>query len=84
MTLRFALRQAPEHIEGKEKGRLGTPRSCDPDGDPDVGFSQAPEHVEGGLLYEEGGGSARLIADDCLNIYLFNLKKRYKRGKFIA
>jgi hypothetical protein len=66
MTLRLALRQAPEHIEGKEKGRLGTPRSCDPD----VGFSQAPEHVEGGLLYEEGEGSARLIADDCLK-YLF-------------
>jgi hypothetical protein len=43
MTLRLALSQAPEHIEGKEQGRLGTPRSCDPD----VGFSQAPKHVEG-------------------------------------
>jgi hypothetical protein len=56
--------QAPEHIEGKEQDRFGPPRSCDPN----VGFSQAPEHVkgEGSLLYEDGGGSARLVADDCL------------------
>jgi hypothetical protein len=64
--------QAPEHVEGKGRRRVRTPRSCDPD----VGFSQAPEHVEGGLWYEEGGGSARLIAEDCLKYFLFNLKKR--------
>jgi hypothetical protein len=47
--------------------RLGTPKFCNPC----VGFSQAPEHVEGeGLWYEGGEGSARLIADDCLT-YLF-------------
>jgi hypothetical protein len=44
-TVRLAFSQAPEHIKGKEYGRLGTPRSCDSD----VGFSQAPEHVEGGV-----------------------------------
>jgi hypothetical protein len=42
-TLRLLFSQALEHIEGKEYGRLGTLRSCDPD----VGFSQAPEDVEG-------------------------------------
>jgi hypothetical protein len=29
---------------GKDGEELGAPRLCDPD----VGFSQAPEHVEGG------------------------------------
>jgi hypothetical protein len=67
MTHRLALSQAPKHVDGKEKERLGTPRFCNPY----VGFSQAPEHVEGeSLLYEGGEGSARLIADDCLK-YLF-------------
>jgi hypothetical protein len=38
---------------------------------PYIGFSQAPEHVEGeGLLCEGGEGSAQLIADDYLK-YLF-------------
>jgi hypothetical protein len=63
----WLLSQAPEHVEGEEKKRLGTPGFCNPY----VGFSQAPEHVDGdGLLCEGGGGSARLIADDCLK-YLF-------------
>jgi hypothetical protein len=68
MTLSLTWSQAPKHIEGKEQDRFGPLRSCDPD----VGFSQAPEHVEGegSLLYEEGGGSARLIEDDCFK-YLF-------------
>jgi hypothetical protein len=61
---------------GKDGEKLGPPRSCDPG----VGFSQAPEHVEGGLWCEEGGGGARLIAEDCLKYFLFNLKKEeYKR-----
>jgi hypothetical protein len=30
---------------------------------------------------EEGGGSARLIAEDCLKYFLFNLKKRNTKGK---
>jgi hypothetical protein len=70
MTLGLAWSQTPEHVEGKEQDRFGPPPpgSCDPD----VGISQAPEHVEGegSLLYEEGGGSAQLVADDCLK-YLF-------------
>jgi hypothetical protein len=49
MTLRLALRQTPEHVEGKGLERLGTPGFCNPY----FGFSQAPEHVEG------GGGSMR-------------------------
>jgi hypothetical protein len=62
----------------KDREELGPPRSCDPG----VGFSQAPEHVEGGnLWYEEGGGSARLIAEDCLKCFLFNLKKKNTKGK---
>jgi hypothetical protein len=32
---------------GRNKEDLEPPRSCDPD----VGFSQAPEHVEGGGVY---------------------------------
>jgi hypothetical protein len=54
--------------EGTRQIRTPPPGSCDPD----VGISQAPEHVEGegSLLYEEGGGSAQLVADDCLK-YLF-------------
>jgi hypothetical protein len=63
---------------GKDGEELGPPRSCDPD----VGFRQAPEHVEGGVLWcEEGGGSARLIAEDCLKYFLFNLRKRNTKGK---
>jgi hypothetical protein len=45
----------------KDGEKLGPPRSCDPD----VGFSQAPEHVE----------------EDCLKYFLFNLKKRNTKGK---
>jgi hypothetical protein len=63
---------------GKDREKLGPPRSCDPG----VGFSQAPEHVEGvGLQCEEGGGSARLIAKVCLKYFLFNLKKRNTKVK---
>jgi hypothetical protein len=55
MTPRLSLSQAPEHVEGKEKIGLRTPRFFNPY----IGFSQAPEHVEGeGLLYEVGKGSA--------------------------
>jgi hypothetical protein len=36
---------------------------------------------EGGLWYEEGGGCARLIAEDCLKYFLFNMKKRNTKGK---
>jgi hypothetical protein len=35
-----------------------------------VAVSPAPQHGEGGGEHEEGGGSARLIADDYLK-YLF-------------
>jgi hypothetical protein len=65
---------------GKDGEELGAPRLCDPD----VGFSQAPEHVEGGSWYEEGGGSAQLVAEDCLKYFLFNLKKGIQKGKYIA
>jgi hypothetical protein len=52
---------------GRKRKDLEPPGFCNPY----VGFSQAPEHVEGeGLLYEGGEGSARFIADDCLK-YLF-------------
>jgi hypothetical protein len=61
-------------------GFVPSPRACRGEGlrvipqnpgfcNPYVGFSQAPEHVGGGK-HEEGGGSARLIADDYLK-YLF-------------
>jgi hypothetical protein len=43
-TLRLALIQAPERVEGEEQEKIGTPRFCNPC----VGFSQAPEHDEGG------------------------------------
>jgi hypothetical protein len=67
------LRQAPEHVEGEEKKRLGTPGFCNPY----VDFSQAPERVEGeSLLCEGGGGSARLIADDCLKYLSIKSEKR--------
>jgi hypothetical protein len=33
---------------GKDGEELGPPRSCNPE----VGFSQAPEHVEGGAVYD--------------------------------
>jgi hypothetical protein len=56
-----------------------TPRFCNPC----IGFSKAPEHVEGGFLHERRGGSTQLIAYDCLKYYLFNLKK-YKERKYIA
>jgi hypothetical protein len=46
MTLRLALGQAPEHVEVEEQKRLGTLGFCNPY----VGFSQAPEHVEGGFI----------------------------------
>jgi hypothetical protein len=45
-NLYVGFSQAPEHVEGKGRRRVRTPRSCDPD----VGFSQAPEHVEGGFM----------------------------------
>jgi hypothetical protein len=53
---------------GRNKTDSDPPRSCDPD----VDFSQAPDHVEGegSLLYEEGGGIAQLVADDYLE-YLY-------------
>jgi hypothetical protein len=35
----------------------------------------------GGLWCEEGGGSARLIVENCLKCFLFNLKKRNTKGK---
>jgi hypothetical protein len=42
-TLKFALSQAPEHVEGEEQEKIVTLRFCNPR----VGFTQAPEHVEG-------------------------------------
>jgi hypothetical protein len=40
----LALAKPPSMSRGKDREELGPPRSCDPD----VGFSQAPEHVNGG------------------------------------
>jgi hypothetical protein len=34
--------------------------------------------------HEEGGGSARLIADDCLKYLFVKSKKGYKKRKYIA
>jgi hypothetical protein len=31
-------------------------------------------------VYEEGGGSAQLVAEDCLKYFLSNLKKRNTKG----
>jgi hypothetical protein len=70
-TFRLALSQAPEHVEGEEWKRFMTLRFYNPF----IGFSQAPEHVEGGLWHQRGEGRARHAADDCLNYYLFNVKK---------
>jgi hypothetical protein len=55
---------SPRACRGERLRETKNPRFCNPY----VGFGQAPEHVEG--EHEEGGGSARLIADDCLK-YLF-------------
>jgi hypothetical protein len=63
-TLKFALSQAPEHVEGEEQEKIVTLRFCNPR----VGFTQAPEHVEGeGLLHDRGDGRARHTVDHCLN-----------------
>jgi hypothetical protein len=35
----------------------------------------------GGLWYEEGEGIARLVVEDCLKYFLFNLKKRNTKGE---
>jgi hypothetical protein len=70
--------QALEHVEGKGQRRVRTP------------LGRATQMLAlakplsmsrgGGLWYEEGGGSARLIAEDCLKCFLFNLEKEeYKR-----
>jgi hypothetical protein len=40
-----------------------------------------PPSMSRGLWYDEGRGSARLIAEDCLKYFLFNLKKRNTKGK---
>jgi hypothetical protein len=42
-TLRLAMSQALERVEGEEQEKFRTPRFCNPC----IGFSQAPEHVEG-------------------------------------
>jgi hypothetical protein len=42
-TLRLALSQAPERVQGDEQEKLGTLRFCNPC----VRFSQAPERVKG-------------------------------------
>jgi hypothetical protein len=76
-TFRLALAKPPSMLRGRDEEELEPLRSCDPD----VGFSQALEHVEGGLWYEEGGGSARLVAKDHLKYFLFNLKKRNIKGE---
>jgi hypothetical protein len=64
----LALCQAPERVEGKDLRE--TSAKTTGFATHMLAFSQAPEHVEGGGKHEEGGGSARLIADDCLK-YLF-------------
>jgi hypothetical protein len=43
MTLRLALSQSPERVEGEGQEKFRTPRFCNPC----IGFSQAPEHVKG-------------------------------------
>jgi hypothetical protein len=63
MTLMLAWSQAPEHIKGRNK------RDSVPPGlaTQMLALAKLPSmSTGGGLLYEEGGGSARLIADDCL------------------
>jgi hypothetical protein len=35
-------------------------------------------------VHEEGGVSARLIADDCLKYLFIKSEKRYKKRKYIA
>jgi hypothetical protein len=48
-----------------------------------LALAKPPSMSRGGgsLWYEEGGGSARLVAEDCLKYFLFNLKKRNTKGK---
>jgi hypothetical protein len=46
-----------------------------------LALAKPPSMSRGGLWNEEGGGSARLIAEDCLKYFLFNLKKRNTKGK---
>jgi hypothetical protein len=49
-----------------------------------LALAKPPSMSRGGLWYEEGGGSAQLIAEDCLKYFLFNLKRGIQKGKYIA
>jgi hypothetical protein len=63
MTLRLALSQAPDISRGWSRQKSMALRFCNPC----IGFSQAPEHIEGRVLrHERGQGSAQHVADDCL------------------
>jgi hypothetical protein len=46
-----------------------------------LALAKPPSMSRGSLWYEEGGGSARLVAEDCLKYFLFNLKKRNTKGE---
>jgi hypothetical protein len=46
-----------------------------------LALDEPPSMSRGDLWYEEGGGSAQLIAEDCLKYFLFNLKRRNTKGR---
>jgi hypothetical protein len=66
-------RQAPEHVGVRTLPGHATQV---------LALAKPPSMSRGGGLWcEEGGGSARLIAEDRLKCFLFNLNKRNTKGK---
>jgi hypothetical protein len=69
MTLRFALSQAPEHVEGKDSEPPGFATHMLP-------LAKPPSMSKGREKHDEGGVSGRLIADDCLKHLFIKSEKR--------
>jgi hypothetical protein len=76
-TFRLALAKPPSMSRGRGGEDLRPPGRATQM----LALAKPPGMSRGGLWYEEGGGSARLIAEDCLKYFLFNLKKRNTKGK---
>jgi hypothetical protein len=49
-----------------------------------LALAKLPSMSRGRGKHEEGGGSARLIADDYLKYLFIKSEKRYKKRKYIA
>jgi hypothetical protein len=76
-TFRLALAKPPSMSRGKDGEELGPPGRATQM----LALTKPPSMSMGALWCEEGGGSARLKAEDCLKYFLFNLKMRNTKGK---